>query len=179
MLNKDLHPCRQHLNCKVSHVGTLSQRVTLRIRNAAATWSNFCPEIGRKSKITRSSPAVAILIAKFEWRPKKGLPQFSRILQHFVGFLTTNASASLKGGRWIFYWGTPNLDGGTRPPYNLSTVYRPTLDCKSVGGVAETVKASFLRRLWSHDLGSTDTLFTLLRPCIRRFTMITYFCLVA
>ena len=31
---------------------------------------------------------------------------------------------------------------------------------------------SFLRRPWSHDLGSTRTLVTLLRPWIRRFTMI-------
>ena len=39
--------------------------------------------------------------------------------------------------------------------------------------VAERVKVSFLRRPRSHDLGSTHTLVTLLRPWIRRFTMIT------
>ena len=41
-----------------------------------------------------------------------------------------------------------------------------------VGSVAEWVKASFLRRPWSNGLGSTRTLVTLLRPWIRRFTMI-------
>ena len=41
-----------------------------------------------------------------------------------------------------------------------------------VGSVAEWVKASFLRRPGSNDLGSTRTLVTLLRPWIRRFTMI-------
>ena len=39
-------------------------------------------------------------------------------------------------------------------------------------GVAKWVKASFLRRPSSNGLGSTRTLFTLLRPWIRRFTMI-------
>ena len=43
-----------------------------------------------------------------------------------------------------------------------------------VGSVAEWVKASFLRRPWSNDLGSTRTLFTLLRPWIKRFTMIIF-----
>ena len=43
---------------------------------------------------------------------------------------------------------------------------------KKFGSVAEWVKASFLRRPWSHDLGSTPTLVRLLRPGIRRFTMI-------
>ena len=38
--------------------------------------------------------------------------------------------------------------------------------------MAERVKASFLRRPWSNDLGSTRTLVTLFRPWIRRFTMI-------
>ena len=41
-----------------------------------------------------------------------------------------------------------------------------------IGSVAEWAKASFYRRLWSHDLGSTPTLVTLLRLWIRRFTMI-------
>ena len=41
-----------------------------------------------------------------------------------------------------------------------------------VGCVAEWVKASFLRRPCLHGLGSTRTLVTLLRPWIRRFTMI-------
>ena len=36
----------------------------------------------------------------------------------------------------------------------------------------EWVKASILRRPWSNDLGSTRILVTLLRPWIRRFTMI-------
>ena len=38
--------------------------------------------------------------------------------------------------------------------------------------VANRVKASFLRRSRSHDLGSTRTLAMLLRPWIRRSTMI-------
>ena len=41
-----------------------------------------------------------------------------------------------------------------------------------VGTVAEWVKASFLRRPLSNDLGSTRTLVTLLRPWNRRITMI-------
>ena len=41
-----------------------------------------------------------------------------------------------------------------------------------VGSVAVRVKASFLRRPRSHDLGSTRTQVTWLRPWIRRFTMI-------
>ena len=41
-----------------------------------------------------------------------------------------------------------------------------------VSSVAEWVKASFLRQPRSNDLGSTRTLVTLLRPWIRRFTMI-------
>ena len=41
-----------------------------------------------------------------------------------------------------------------------------------IGSVAERVnEASFLRRPWLHDLGSTRTLVTLLCPWIRRFTM--------
>ena len=40
------------------------------------------------------------------------------------------------------------------------------------GSVAEWVKASFLRRPWSKGLGSNRTLVMLLRPRIRRFTMI-------
>ena len=39
--------------------------------------------------------------------------------------------------------------------------------------MAERINASFLRRPWLHDLGSTRTLITLLRPWIRRFTIIT------
>ena len=41
-----------------------------------------------------------------------------------------------------------------------------------VGSVAEWVKTSFLRQPCSHDLGSTPTLVTLLRPWIRRCMMI-------
>ena len=41
-----------------------------------------------------------------------------------------------------------------------------------VGSVGENVKAPFLQRPRSHDLASTRTLVTLLRPWIRRFTMI-------
>ena len=41
-----------------------------------------------------------------------------------------------------------------------------------VGSVAERLKESFLRRTRLHDRGSTRTLVTLLRPWIRRFTMI-------
>ena len=41
-----------------------------------------------------------------------------------------------------------------------------------VGSVAECVEASFLQRPWSNYLGSTRTQVTLLRPWIRRFTMI-------
>ena len=41
-----------------------------------------------------------------------------------------------------------------------------------VNCVAEWIKASFLRRNWSHDGGSNLTLVTLLRHWIRRFTMI-------
>ena len=47
-------------------------------------------------------------------------------------------------------------------------VLQPT----DVGNVAEWVKASFLRQPQSNDLGSTRTLVTLLRPWMRRFTMI-------
>ena len=46
------------------------------------------------------------------------------------------------------------------------------LEEKFVGSVAERVKASFLRRPRSHDLGLTRTLVMLLRPWIRRFAMI-------
>ena len=41
-----------------------------------------------------------------------------------------------------------------------------------VSSVVERVKASSLRRPWSHDPGSTCTLVTLLHPWIRLFTMI-------
>ena len=41
-----------------------------------------------------------------------------------------------------------------------------------VGSVAKRVKTSFLRRPWSHDLGSNPTLASLLCSWIRRFTMI-------
>ena len=47
---------------------------------------------------------------------------------------------------------------------------------KWVGSVAEMIKASFLRRPWSHDMGSILTLVALLRRWIRRFTMIIFAC---
>ena len=41
-----------------------------------------------------------------------------------------------------------------------------------VGSVVDRVKALFLRQLWSHDLGSTRILVSLLRSWIRRFAII-------
>ena len=41
-----------------------------------------------------------------------------------------------------------------------------------VDNLAKMAKTSFLRRPWSHDLGSTRTLVTLLRLQIRRLTII-------
>ena len=41
-----------------------------------------------------------------------------------------------------------------------------------VGSVVDNVKALFFRQLWSHDLGLTRILVTLLRSWIRRFAII-------
>ena len=59
-------------------------------------------------------------------------------------------------------------------PQKMATYKTQTKCCSTclVGSVAERVKASFLRRPRSHDLGSTRTLVMLLHPWIRRFTMI-------
>ena len=45
-------------------------------------------------------------------------------------------------------------------------------DLKEVGSVVERVKASLLRWSWSHDMDSTITLIMLMRPWVRRLTMI-------
>ena len=52
------------------------------------------------------------------------------------------------------------------------TIAHTVNDAIFVGCVAKGVKTSFLRLHQLHDLGSTSTLVTLLRPWTKRFTMI-------
>jgi len=62
----------------------------------------------------------------------------------------------------------------------FSTKYRYQYRQYFVGNVAERVKAPFLWRPQSRDLGKLQlSSHTLLRPWIRHFTMINYLCLVA
>ena len=49
---------------------------------------------------------------------------------------------------------------------------RKQFNKKTFGSIAAWVKASFLRSLWLHDLGSTPIPLSFLRLWIRRFTMI-------
>ena len=97
------------------------------IRDAAATWCKFCPEIDTKPKIARSSPVVAIFNSQIRMKIKKGLfhilVQFSAFCAIFNRQCGRQSSVRDDGffirERQILMGGRLTLDGGTRPPYNL------------------------------------------------------------
>ena len=72
-------------------------------------FKSFFPEIKTKKTKKRSSPQFATIFRR------KFVESFS---PGWLSFLWSSSAQLLMGGRL-------NLDGGTRPPYNLSTGYSP------------------------------------------------------
>ena len=159
-----------HENCPV-----LGSRTALFLNRG-----NF---VGKRQKPCGKSAKTFFLVSSSRDRLKKNLWR--------PFFLRTLASVSLVLGLervcpwpWNFFVSLAMASSLVSSTPRLILVTYKTRHCNNqyiqyiniiiniVGSVAEWVKALFLRRPWSNGPGSTCTLVTLLRPWIRRFTMI-------